>query len=72
MPGGLAVLERLGLADAVGGVPFYGVRYYAGSLVAEGRFPTVAGIPASGRGPAQARTPGRRRRRRAITPALPA
>ncbi|HEU5097787.1 MAG TPA: NAD(P)/FAD-dependent oxidoreductase [Roseiflexaceae bacterium] len=50
MPGGLAVLERLGLADTIGGVPFYGVRYFAGSLVAEGRFPTVAGIPASGRG----------------------
>jgi len=50
MPGGVGVLERLGLADAVGGAPFYGVRYYADGLIAEGRFPTVAGVPATGRG----------------------
>src|SRR5205085_2367998 len=50
MPAGVGVLERLGLADAVGGAPFYGVRYHAGTLIAEGRFPTVAGVPATGRG----------------------
>jgi flavin-dependent dehydrogenase len=44
------VLERLGLADAVGGAPFYGVRYYAAGLVAEGRFPATSGVPAAGRG----------------------
>jgi flavin-dependent dehydrogenase len=50
MPGGVGVLERLGLADAVGGAPFSGVRYYADGLVAEGRFPAITGIPATGRG----------------------
>jgi flavin-dependent dehydrogenase len=50
MPGGVGVLTRLGLADAVGGAPFYGVRYYASGLVAEGRFPIVRGVPVSGRG----------------------
>jgi len=28
MPGGVAVLRRLGLADAVGGAPFHGVHYH--------------------------------------------
>src|SRR5689334_19680311 len=32
MPGGVGVLERLGLADAIGGAPFYGVRYYMDGL----------------------------------------
>jgi flavin-dependent dehydrogenase len=50
MPVGVGVLERLGIADAVSGAPFYGVRYYAGNLVAQGRFPTVAATPAVGRG----------------------
>ncbi|MFL5801367.1 MAG: NAD(P)/FAD-dependent oxidoreductase [Roseiflexaceae bacterium] len=50
MPAGVGVLERHGLADVVGGAPFHGVRYYAGALVAEGRFPAVAGLPATGRG----------------------
>ena len=50
MPAGVGVLERLGLADAVGGAPFYGVRYYTGTLIAEGRFPAVAGVPTTGRG----------------------
>jgi flavin-dependent dehydrogenase len=50
MPGGVGVLTRLGLAEAVGGAPFYGVRYYADGLVAEGRFPASAGVPATGRG----------------------
>src|SRR5262245_43907258 len=50
MPAGVGVLERHGLAEVVGGAPFYGVRYYAGALAAEGRFPTIAGLPAAGRG----------------------
>jgi 2-polyprenyl-6-methoxyphenol hydroxylase-like FAD-dependent oxidoreductase len=50
MPAGVAVLERLGLADMVGGAPFYGVRYFAGDVVAEGRFPPLNGRPAAGRG----------------------
>src|SRR5688572_21078133 len=50
MPAGVGVLTRLGLAEAVGGAPFYGVRYYADGLVAEGRFPAIAGVPATGRG----------------------
>jgi flavin-dependent dehydrogenase len=50
MPAGVAVLERLGLADAVGGAPFYGVRYYATGLVAEGRFPAASGVATAGRG----------------------
>src|SRR6266545_944136 len=50
MPAGVGMLQRHGLAEAVGGAPFRGVRYYAGRLVAEGRFPTAAGLPATGRG----------------------
>jgi 2-polyprenyl-6-methoxyphenol hydroxylase-like FAD-dependent oxidoreductase len=50
MPGGVGVLERLGLADAIGGAPFHGVRYHAGRLVAEGRFPAATALPALGRG----------------------
>jgi flavin-dependent dehydrogenase len=50
MPSGVAVLQRHGLAEAVGGAPFVGVRYYDGALLAEGRFPRVAGLPSEGRG----------------------
>jgi 2-polyprenyl-6-methoxyphenol hydroxylase-like FAD-dependent oxidoreductase len=50
MPAGVAVLERLGVSDTVGGTPFYGVRYHAGDLVAAGRFPNTAGVPAVGLG----------------------
>lgn len=50
MPPGVAVLERLGLAGAVGGAPFEGVRYHAGDIVAEARFPQFDGQPATGRG----------------------
>ncbi len=50
MPAGVAVLERWGLAQAAGGVPFYGVRYHFGHVAAEGRFPRVAGLPIAGRG----------------------
>jgi 2-polyprenyl-6-methoxyphenol hydroxylase-like FAD-dependent oxidoreductase len=50
MPAGLAVLAGLGLADAVGGAPFFGVRYHFGDKTIEGRFPPAAGFPAFGRG----------------------
>jgi menaquinone-9 beta-reductase len=50
MPAGVAVLERLGLAATIGGTPFYGVRYYADDIIAEGRFPQLAGLPAAGLG----------------------
>lgn len=42
MPAGVGVLRRLGLLSAVGGVPFHGIRYHAGDLCAEGRFPLSA------------------------------
>jgi flavin-dependent dehydrogenase len=50
MPGAVAALERMGLAGAVEGRPFYGVRYHLSNLTVEGRFPSVAGFPNSGRG----------------------
>jgi 2-polyprenyl-6-methoxyphenol hydroxylase-like FAD-dependent oxidoreductase len=50
MPGGVQALARWGLADAVGGAPFVGVRYRAGATVAEGRFPLIEGRAAVGRG----------------------
>jgi 2-polyprenyl-6-methoxyphenol hydroxylase-like FAD-dependent oxidoreductase len=45
MPSGVAVLERLGLASAVGGVRLGGVRYHGFGLVAESEFPRVGGAP---------------------------
>ncbi len=50
MPAGVAVLERLGLMEAIGGQPFYGVRYYAGHVVATAHFPARDGQTATGRG----------------------
>jgi len=50
MPAGVAVLNRLGVSEAVGGAPFYGVRYHFGEHVAEGRFPQTLGLPVFGRG----------------------
>ncbi len=69
MPAGVAALERMGLAEAAGGAPFYGVRYHFGVRTAEGRFPQARGLPAAGLGlrrrnldhallEAAARTPG--------------
>jgi len=49
MPAGVAVLQRLGLAEAVGGTPFYGVRYHFGGQTAEVHFPETAGLPQAGR-----------------------
>ncbi|APR82328.1 monooxygenase, FAD-binding protein [Minicystis rosea] len=43
MPGGVAVLERLALLDAIGGERFSGIRWHAGDLVAEARFPCASG-----------------------------
>jgi flavin-dependent dehydrogenase len=39
MPAGVAVLERLGLADTIGGVPLRGVRYHFRGAIATGAFP---------------------------------
>jgi 2-polyprenyl-6-methoxyphenol hydroxylase-like FAD-dependent oxidoreductase len=50
MPAGVAVLERLGVAGAVGGMPFHGVRYHIGEETAEGRFPSNTGLPTAGLG----------------------
>ena len=45
MPAGVAVLERLGLLEAVGGRRLSGVRYTGFGLRAESAFPDVAGQP---------------------------
>jgi flavin-dependent dehydrogenase len=50
MPAGVAVLERLGVAAAVGGAPLVGIRYHAGEESFEGRFPHMPGLPDAGRG----------------------
>jgi 2-polyprenyl-6-methoxyphenol hydroxylase-like FAD-dependent oxidoreductase len=49
MPAGVAVLRRLGLENAAGGAPFFGVRYHFGGQSVEGRFPG-ADSSAVGRG----------------------
>jgi len=49
MPAGVEVLERLGLAGAIGGVPFHGVRYHFRGTIAGGPFPMRRGIAAEGR-----------------------
>ena len=40
MPAGVTVLERMGLTDKIGGIPFFGVRYHGNGTVATGRFPS--------------------------------
>ena len=45
MPAGVGVLRRLGLADAAGGRPLYGVRYHGFGMSAEAEFPRVDGAP---------------------------
>jgi menaquinone-9 beta-reductase len=45
MPAGVAVLKRLGLAEAAGGRPLHGVRYHGFGLSAEATFPAVGGVP---------------------------
>lgn len=49
MPGGVAVLERMELVEAVAGELFLGIRYHFGSQIAEGRFPATEGFPTAGR-----------------------
>lgn len=48
MPAGVAVLEKLGLGSAVGGVRFEGIRYCRPGRAVEARFPRVAGLPIHG------------------------
>lgn len=50
MPAGVGVLDRLGLAGAVGGEDFVGVRYHLGDEIVEGRFARLCGMPETGRG----------------------
>jgi flavin-dependent dehydrogenase len=50
MPAGVEALERMGLATAVGGAPFYGVRYIFPGFKLEGRFPSRNGQRREGRG----------------------
>jgi menaquinone-9 beta-reductase len=50
MPAGVAALERMGLASAIGGAPFHGVRYIFPRFKLKGRFPALNGKPAEGRG----------------------
>ena len=80
MPAGVAVLDRLGLTDAVGGVPLAGVRYHFRGTIAAGPFPDVAGASATGLAQrravldrvlfeAAAATPGVRARTRAVVEA---
>lgn len=50
MPGGVATLERMGLASEIGGAPFYGVRYHFPNFRIAGRFPTRDGRRVEGLG----------------------
>jgi menaquinone-9 beta-reductase len=50
MPAGVATLERMGLASAIGGAPFFGVRYILPKFKMEGRFPSRNGHATEGRG----------------------
>jgi len=50
MPSGTATLERLGLTHAVGGAPFYSVRYDLRDFTLEGKFPNRNGIRIAGCG----------------------
>jgi flavin-dependent dehydrogenase len=50
MPGGVAVLSRLGLAQATGGAVLRGVRFRKGTLAVQAPFPAVRGLPSTGIG----------------------
>ena len=50
MPAGVAVLDHLALAEAVGGEAFIGVRFHFGEETMEGRFPRSDGMTQVGRG----------------------
>jgi menaquinone-9 beta-reductase len=50
MPAGLGVLERLGLAETVGGAPFAGVEYHGFGLHLAASFPAAKNVPSYGVG----------------------
>ncbi len=50
MPEGVAVLQRLGLTAAVGGCPFYGVRFYSHTQAREVGAPEVVRFRSAGLG----------------------
>lgn len=50
MPAGVGVLERMGLAEAIGGAPFRGIQYRMCGVKVECCFPVRDGRPATGRG----------------------
>src|SRR5467141_1421396 len=50
MPEGVAVLQRLGLTAAVGGCPFYGVRFYLRAQTSEMAAPQVIRFRSPGLG----------------------
>jgi 2-polyprenyl-6-methoxyphenol hydroxylase-like FAD-dependent oxidoreductase len=50
MPDGVAVLQRLGLLAAVGGCPFYGVRFHFEGRVTQARAPNIIHFRSPGRG----------------------
>ncbi len=50
MPAGVAALRRLGLAEAVGGSAFCGVRFHFREHTVEGKFPAAGDIPTTGLG----------------------
>jgi menaquinone-9 beta-reductase len=50
MPAGVAALERMGMASAIGGAPFFGVRYILPKFKMEGRFPLRNGQAMEGHG----------------------
>ncbi len=50
MPAGVGVLQRLGLADQIGGAPFVGIRYHGWGRTVGGHFPVASGVPTFGLG----------------------
>jgi flavin-dependent dehydrogenase len=50
MPGGVGVLERMGLLEAVGGAPFVGVQYHGFGMRMAAGFPLRRGCPGHGLG----------------------
>jgi flavin-dependent dehydrogenase len=50
MPAGIAVLDRLGLTDGIGGAPFAGVRYHGFGVQVAAEFPRTNGVRVLGRG----------------------
>jgi flavin-dependent dehydrogenase len=50
MPGGVGVLDRLGLVEQIGGAPFAGVQYHGFGLRMAAAFPAARGCPTHGLG----------------------